>query len=46
MWPSDFLALCSYAGGDAESGGDGGEHGDYDVQDFTPDVLVFHDVSV
>ena len=25
-----------------EGGGDGGEHGDDNVQDFTPKVLVFH----
>ena len=25
-----------------EGGGDGGEYGDDDVDDFSPDVLVFH----
>jgi len=25
-----------------EGGGDGGEYGDDDVEDFSPDVLVFH----
>ena len=31
-----------HAAGDAEGGGDGGEHGDDDVQDFTPELFVFH----
>ena len=34
--------LDTHARGDTESGGNGGEHGDYDVQDFTPKGLVFH----
>jgi hypothetical protein len=34
--------LDAHARGDTESGGNGGEHGDYDVQDFTPKGLVFH----
>jgi len=28
----------------AESGGYGGEYGNHDLQDFTPDVGFFHDV--
>ena len=34
--------LDAHARVDTESGGYGGEHGDYDVQDFTPKGLVFH----
>ena len=34
--------LDAHARGDTESGGNGGEDGDYDVQDFTPKGLVFH----
>jgi len=29
-----------------EGGGDGGEHGDDDVDDFSPNVLVFHSFFV
>ena len=38
--PRGRLAL--HARGHAESGGDGSEYGDYDVQDFTPKVFVWH----
>ena len=37
-----FLLLHAHARGHSESGGDGGEHGNYDVQDFTPDFFVVH----
>ena len=39
------LFLYANAAGHSESGGNGGEHGDYDVEDFTPDVFVFHDTD-
>ena len=35
-------ALRADARGHTEGGGNGGEHGDDDVEDFSPDVLV-HD---
>ena len=35
--------LHAHARGHSEGSGNGGEHGDDDVQDFTPKVLVFHD---
>ena len=34
--------LHAYAGGYSKGGGNGGEYGDYDVEDFSPDALVFH----
>jgi len=37
-----LVFLHAHARGDPEGGGDGGEHGDDDVDDFSPDVLVFH----
>ena len=40
-----MLFLYANAAGHSESGGNGGEHGDYDVEDFTPDVFVFHDTD-
>ena len=33
------------AGGYAESGCDSGEYRDKDVEDFTPNVFVFHDIK-
>jgi len=36
------LSSDTHAGSHSESGGDGGQYGDYDVQDFSPEVLVFH----
>ena len=38
-----FLLLHAHARGHPEGGGDGGQYGDYDVQDFTPDFLA-HDL--
>ena len=32
----------SYAGGYPEGGGNGGEYGNEDVEDFPPEVFVFH----
>ena len=37
-----FFGLHAHARSHPEGGGDGGEYGNYDVQDFTPDVLA-HD---
>ena len=39
-----LLFLDPDAGGYAKSGCDSGEYSDDDVQDFTPDVFVFHDI--
>ena len=40
-----IVTLYSYARSHPKSSGDGGEHGDDDVQDFAPKglVVVFHD---
>ena len=38
-----FLLLHAHARGHPEGGCDGGQYGDYDVQDFTPDFLA-HDL--
>ena len=40
---SPFFHLHAHAGSHTEGGGDGGKYGDQNVQDFAPDVLVFHD---
>ena len=40
QWGMPFLHAD--ARGHSESGGNGGEYGDDDVEDFAPDVLVFH----
>ena len=37
-----LFVLHAHARSHPEGGGDGGKYGDYDVQDFSPDVLVFH----
>ena len=37
------VLLHTHARSHSEGGCDGGEHGDDDVQDFAPKVLVFHD---
>ena len=37
--------LYSYAGGHTKSGCDSGEYRDNDVEDFTPNVFVFHDIK-
>ena len=37
------LVLHSHAGGYAKGGGNGGEHGDDDVQDFLPKRFVHDD---
>ena len=39
---ASFLLLHAHARGHPESGCDGGQYGDYDVQDFTP-KFFFHD---
>ena len=39
---STGYVLCLHARAHSEGGGNGGEHGDYDVQDFTPKFFVFH----
>ena len=38
---ASFLLLHAHARGHPEGGCDGGQYGDYDVQDFTPEVF-FH----
>ena len=37
-----FLVHHSDARGDSKGGGNGGEYGDEDVQDFAPKLFVFH----
>ena len=41
----DFFCvwLHAHAGGHPEGGGNGGQHGNYDVQDFAPEFF-FHDL--
>jgi hypothetical protein len=36
-----LFGLYAHARGHTEGGGYGGKHGDYDVEDFTPDAFVF-----
>ena len=38
----DVRTLYSDARSDTESGSDGGEYGDDDVDDFSPDRFLFH----
>ena len=40
---ASFLLLHAHAGSHPEGGGNGGQYGNYDVQDFTPDFLA-HDL--
>ena len=37
-----LFGLHSDAGGHSEGSSDGGKHGDENVEDFTPKLLVFH----
>ena len=37
-----FFGLYAHARGHPEGSGNGGKHGDYDVEDFTPKVFVSH----
>jgi hypothetical protein len=37
-----LFVLHAHARSHPEGGGDGGKYGDQNVQDFSPDVLVFH----
>ena len=39
---SPFFHLHAHTGSHPEGGGDSGKYGDQNVQDFSPDVLVFH----
>jgi hypothetical protein len=39
-----FWLADAYARSHPEGGGNGGEYGDDDVEDFTPKGFVFHDV--
>ena len=39
---TSVLFSRSYAGGYPEGGGNGGEYGNEDVEDFSPEVFVFH----
>ena len=39
----EAFLLHSHAGSHAKSSGNSGEYRDHDVDDFTPDRLVFHD---
>ena len=39
-----LFVLHAHARSHPEGGGDGGKYGDQNVQDFSPDVLVFHDL--
>ena len=36
----DVLACTLHAGGHAKGGGNGRKHGDYDVDDFAPKIVV------
>ena len=39
---NSLFCLHAHAGSHPEGSGDGGKYGDQNVQDFSPDVLVFH----
>ena len=42
-----FLYVCNlHAGGHTKGGGNGGQYGDEDVQDFAPKLFVFHSCLV
>ena len=44
LWYANELVIHAYAAWHPEGGCDSGEYSDDDVQNFTPDVFVFHDI--